>query len=90
MYNNTNISFIFMLGGVIPLDVEADILWGYPAKLNALPEDCYPEEDTLVDITSVEFNGQEFESEDISYGTGNKQQCLDDLIIKMAIEKASE
>ena len=84
----TTVTFEFLLMGVIPLEVEASIVWGYPAKLNALPEDCYPAEDDEVEILSVKFEGNDFEIDDIYIGTGKRQMWLGELMDEAAVVEA--
>ena len=41
--------------------VEFEFYPGLPAKLNAPMEDCYPEESSDVEITSIKHNGKEIQ-----------------------------
>lgn len=45
--------FIYILGANLELHVTADVRFGRPAKIDALPEDCYEAEDDEVDIERV-------------------------------------
>jgi hypothetical protein len=84
----TTVVFEFLLMGVIPLEVEASITWGYPAKINDIPENCYPAEDDEVEINSVKFDGADFDIDDIYVGTGKRQMWLGEIMDEAAIVEA--
>ena len=79
------IDFPYLLGCAALLEVKATIYWGNPAQLNGAPEDCYPAEDTTIEITRCSLNGNDFEYDDIYIGSGKKQEWLGELLENAAM-----
>ena len=87
--NNMFVEFEYILAANITITVNAEVRLGKPAKIDALPEDCYEAEDAEVLELFCTHLGNDLEIDDIYIGHGFRQQALLTILNDMAIEVAS-
>jgi len=85
-----NVEFEYIHGANLALHITAEVRFGRPAKIDALPEDCYEAEDSEVEIERVTFLSHtsanfetrlielDFEIDDISVAGQSLEQILKD------------
>jgi hypothetical protein len=84
--------FFYTLPNGVGLEITATVYPGHPGKLNALPEDCYPPEDDIVEIERIviENTDIEFDVDDLFLRSSfNKSNyfSLQDAIEEVALEE---
>ena len=68
----------YIFAGNIELDVEFTYVGGIPAKIDALPEDCYPAEDEEIEIQSITCNGESVETDDLYLSIKGEMVWIDE------------